>query len=183
MTKGIVLCGFMGAGKTHVGRYLARSLRYRFEDLDEIITSGSSMSIADMFARHGEAFFRQIERNYLRIHLGDTRRILSLGGGALQTQELIDEVKKSNILVFINPSFDIVLKRIAGKSKRPLVLDSDGNPKSLSQLRADLFPLYEKRLMYYKQAHIELIPQETWSPAESASELLKCIKTYDVTSH
>lgn len=179
MTKGIVLCGFMGAGKTHLGRNIARALHYRFDDLDELISTGTGMRIPEIFTRHGEPFFRQMERNYLRLHASESQRVLSLGGGALQHEDLVSELKSHNLLVFVNPSFETILSRIAGNNKRPLVLAASGKPKTTAQLRQDLLPLFEKRLPLYKQAHIEFVPDPVWSADQSSSALLNRIQLFD----
>ena len=104
-----------------------------------------------------------------------------MGGGSLSDQEIVNLIKSSNRLIFISPTFDEILKRIHGKRKRPLVLDQGGQPKSINQLKTDLKPLYEKRYVYYSQAHIILEPEPEWDPKRSAEELISQLNKFDET--
>jgi shikimate kinase len=181
MTQGIVLCGFMGAGKSHVGKLIAGRLGFRFEDLDDTIITLEAMPIAEIFERHGQDHFRKLELLYLQERIDQRERILSLGGGSLQNQDVVDALKKHNLLVFINPHFDQIIDRVAGKSKRPLVLKETGALKSVEELRADLYPLFQQRLQYYTQAHIEFVPQREWDLYQSASILIQKICEHGYT--
>lgn len=179
MSKGLVLCGFMGAGKTKLGCLLAGMLSYRFEDLDEEIQKYEGRSIPEIFALAGESAFRDMERHYLERKVQDRDRILSLGGGAMQDQTVTDLILAHNLLIFIDPEFDTIITRIAGNPKRPLVVMPDGSPKSDGMLRAELYPLYEARRTFYNQAHIRFCPEPGWSALTSANKLLELVKEHD----
>jgi shikimate kinase len=181
MTQGIVLCGFMGAGKSHVGKLVAGRLGFRFEDLDDIITTLEAMPIAEIFERHGQDHFRKLEMQYLQERIDQKERVLSLGGGSLQNQEVVDAIKAHNLMVFINPSFDEIIERVAGKRKRPLVLNDTGAPKSVEELHADLYPLFQQRLRFYSQADVEFVPQKEWDLYQSASILIQKICEHGYT--
>ncbi len=174
----LVLCGFMGSGKSRLGRYLASKLQIKFEDLDECIQHEIQLSIPQIFEKFGQDYFRSLEREMIQRKVLDKNRVLSLGGGSLSSQKLVDFIKENNLLVFIDPGFDDLISRIQGKSKRPLVMNADGSFKTKGELKADLLPLYESRIDFYRQAHIQFKPEPVWSPEKSGSELLRLITSY-----
>lgn len=166
----------MGSGKSRIGRLLAGRLGLRFEDLDELITEVAGDSIKGIFSTLGEAKFREMERELLYSKLQDTHRVLSLGGGALSAPEVVDNIKKDNVLVFISPPFEELLIRIQGNKKRPLVLDANGSPKSISELERDLRPLYDKRCELYTMANVIFNTNPAWDPYQATSELLQLLR-------
>lgn len=177
-TTNVVLCGFMGSGKSRLGRYLASKLQIKFEDLDECLQNELQMTISQIFTKFGQDYFRRLERDLLLRKSNDRNRVLSLGGGSLSSQKVVDDIKENNILVFIAPEFNDLISRIQGKSKRPLVMHEDGSFKSKQELTTDLYPIYESRLDYYTQAHITFKPNTEWSPEKSGSELFKLITSF-----
>ncbi|HAC15590.1 MAG TPA: hypothetical protein DCE78_06555 [Bacteroidetes bacterium] len=181
MNRKIVLCGFMGSGKSHIGRLVAEKLGLKFYDLDTLIQKDQGLRIAEIFSNYGESKFREIERSLLLSNLGDEQRILSLGGGSLSDQNIVDLIKSENILIFISPPLDEIVKRIHGKKKRPLVMDESGQPKSINQLKIDLKALYDQRYVYYSQANIILQTDPEWDPIRSAEELISLLKKFDET--
>ena len=181
MKHKIVICGFMGSGKSHIGRLVAEKLGLKFHDLDSMIQKNLGLKITELFSKYGEAKFRELEREFLLRNLDIDHRILSLGGGSLSDQEVVDQVKSENILIFISPPFDEIVKRIHGKKKRPLVLNETGQPKSINQLKIDLKALYERRYVYYSQADITLKTDPEWDPNRSAEELISLLSNFDET--
>lgn len=178
MDKGIVFCGFMGAGKSRIGWLTSGRLGYRFEDLDEIISKSEQTSITDIFNKYGEEYFRELELKHLYQKICDSDRILSLGGGTLQNQQIVDDIKKENTLVFIAPQFSEIVKRIQGNNKRPLVMNKDGTPKSNKELTDELFTLYNKRLPYYEQSDITLSTEPSWDSIQSSNYLIQLLKEH-----
>lgn len=178
MSKGIVICGFMGAGKSRIGRMLAGRLGYRFDDLDQIISQMENQSISEIFEQKGEAYFRNLEAEYIKSKANESNRVLSLGGGSLQNQEIVQIVKASNCLVFINTSFETILDRIHGKSKRPLVLHQNGEYKSREELKNDLMPLFQKRLEFYDKADVTLTTEPEWDALQATGILLNKLHEY-----
>jgi shikimate kinase len=178
MNKGIVFCGFMGAGKSRIGWLTSGRLGYRFEDLDEIISKSEQTSIPDIFNKFGEKHFRELELKYLYQKVCDTDRILSLGGGTLQDQQVVDDIKKENTLVFIAPQFSEIVKRIQGNSKRPLVMNKDGSAKTYNELTDELLILYDKRLVFYEQSDIILRTEPSWDSFQSSNYLIQLLKQH-----
>jgi shikimate kinase len=150
----ICLTGFMGSGKSTVGRLLAAQLAWRFADLDEEIERESGLSISRIFAQKGEAVFREIEHNCLARILGsasarETRLVLALGGGTFAQPRgaaLIRELGAGQrgsaaAVIWLDCPADDLLRRCVLMGDRPLFRDE-----------ASFRKLYEERLPYYRQA-------------------------------
>lgn len=136
----VYLCGFMGCGKSHVGRQLAAALRREFIDLDRYIVNAERMTIPMIFEKYGEPHFRKLEAQYIR-ELSDNK-VVATGGGALINDETAEYARQSGLSVYINTSFEICYSRIKGDANRPLVVNN-----SKEQLRE----LYGKRAVIYKR--------------------------------
>lgn len=126
-TPGIYLAGFMGSGKSTVGRMLAEELGWRFADLDADIESRQRASISDLFAQRGEAEFRRIETEALRWRIADIRRgqplVLALGGGAFTIDENVELMNENGITIWIDTPLEVMKQRVAGHDHRPLARD------------------------------------------------------------
>ena len=144
--RAVCLIGFMGAGKTAVGRVLARQLGWRFVDLDDEIERAAGRSIATIFRTAGEAEFRRIEAEQLKLWLKRLQTgkstVAALGGGAFVQKENAEMLRQANVpAVFLDAPLEELLQRCreqAGRA-RPL-LDSD--PEALAILYAERRPLY-----------------------------------------
>lgn len=136
----VYLCGFMGCGKSHIGRQLAFELDKRFVDLDRYIVSEEGMTIPEIFDKFGEPHFRELEAKYIRQLSGGN--IVATGGGALINDETARYARESGMSVFINTSFDICYDRIKGDTNRPLVMNNT---------RDQLEELYNKRAEIYRR--------------------------------
>lgn len=136
----IYLCGFMGCGKSHIGKLLASQLDMPFTDLDRYIVKAEGMSIPEIFEKYGEPHFRSLEAKYIRELSGGN--VVATGGGALINDETAQFAQQSGISVYINTSFDLCYKRIKGDRNRPLVVNN--TPEQLREL-------YNKRDVIYRQ--------------------------------
>ena len=122
----IVLMGFMGAGKSTIGRLLAAELGWTFLDLDTLLEARAGASIPDLFALHGEAHFRRLESSALAAALGMSRVVLALGGGTpeLLTNRLLLEQTPETLPVFLNAPFETVYDRCLLQAlDRPVLAD------------------------------------------------------------
>lgn len=140
----IVLVGLMGAGKTAVGKRLAHKLGVGFVDSDHAIEAASGMSVADIFARYGEAEFRALERRVIQRLLTDrTAGVVALGGGAFVDPETRQLVLERGHVVWLKADVDVLVERTARKpGKRPLL--ASGDPRAvLQELAARRTPFYE----------------------------------------
>jgi shikimate kinase len=124
----LVLTGFMGAGKTTVGRLLAARLNWEFLDLDAYIESRSGLSVPSIFAIHGEAHFRQLESTALASALGRNRLVLALGGGAPEvlTNRLLLEQTPATSTIFLDAPFPELFDRCMMQALNPTPASATG---------------------------------------------------------
>jgi shikimate kinase len=161
--KRIVLTGFMGAGKTTVGLLLAKQLAWRFLDVDVEIESAFGATIAQLFAEHGEPWFRQLEHETIGLLLKSNSTVLALGGGAIEdprTRALLLSSQETR-LVHLEATLETVLLRCQGtESLRPILQD-----------QANLESRYLLRLPLYRESH-HSIPVDSLPPAEIVQAIL-----------
>jgi shikimate kinase len=121
MERNIALVGFMGTGKTTLGRSLAERLNMQFLDTDELIEKASGMPVSDLFLWKGELFFRELERQV--IAEASTRRsaVIAVGGGAVESIEVRRQLKNSCLVVLLTADTGAILERTAGNTGRPLL--------------------------------------------------------------
>ena len=110
--KSVVLIGLMGAGKTAIGRRLATRLGLRFIDADSEIERAAGQSVSDIFAEHGEEYFREGERKVIARLLDDGPQVLATGGGAYINSETRKIVAKNGVSVWLKADLDILLERL-----------------------------------------------------------------------
>lgn len=167
--KTVVLVGMMGAGKTAVGKELARMLSVPFLDSDEEIVAAAAMSIAEIFERDGEEFFRAREAEVIARLLRGRPGVLSVGGGAFlreQTRELISELGAS---VWLKADLDLLWSRVRQKTTRPLLMTA--NP------RATLAGLLAEREPVYAKADLIVETQPAYAIADTARAVLERLAT------
>ena len=123
----IALTGFMGAGKTVVGRGLALCLGWGFVDLDAVIEAGEGASIREIFTRHGEGYFREREKAALEEVLDGSGQVIALGGGAVVDPDNRRLLKERSLLIWLRVAPPTVLRRTMGDGDRPL-LQAGGPP-------------------------------------------------------
>lgn len=146
LKKTVVMVGMMGAGKTAVGTAVARQLNVPFLDSDEEIVKAANRSIAEIFARDGEPFFRARETEVLSRLLRGEPCILSTGGGAFLSPVNRDLIAEAGVSVWLRADLDLLWQRVRHKTTRPL-LRTDNPRETLCQL-------YEARVPLYAQAEI-----------------------------
>ena len=159
----VVLTGFMGSGKTTVGPLVASRLGWRFVDVDDVIEAESAASISELFARDGEASFREREHKTIaRLVAGDTL-VLALGGGAIERAETRNLLLTApdTILVHLEVKLATTLARCQGtEHTRPVLAD-----------QANLAIRYQRRLPLYRMAHVS-IPVDKLTPEQVAVAIL-----------
>jgi shikimate kinase len=140
--RSIVLVGMMGAGKSSVGRRLAVRLSIPFTDADAEIEKAADMSIADIFARHGEAHFRSGEARVIARLLESGPQVLATGGGAFMNADTRALMKLKGVSIWLHAEFDVLLRR-TGKRRndRPLLQTAD-SAETLRELLAQREPTY-----------------------------------------
>jgi shikimate kinase len=118
--RSIVLVGMMGAGKSSVGRRLAARLGIRFVDADAEIESAAGMTIAEIFAKHGEPDFRAGEKRVIARLLDNGPQVLATGGGSIVDQNTRDLIHIKGISVWLKADLDVLMKRTRRRNDRPL---------------------------------------------------------------
>lgn len=122
-TDKIYLVGFMAAGKTSVARALGARLGWRAEDIDELIEARERRTVADIFARQGEPYFRGVEREILRLVLPLRHAIVATGGGTFQDPENRAAINMDGLSIWLDVPFEELLARIPADGRRPLAAD------------------------------------------------------------
>ncbi len=131
----VVLVGFMGSGKSSVGRKLARSLNTSFVDSDLKVEETLGMTIATSFRIHGERYFRRIEAETIRGLLSEGDAVVALGGGSLEDEGTL-ALLEGQFVAYLNVSFEISMERIRGDVNRPLVQSDELESRYLRRLSA-----------------------------------------------
>lgn len=137
----IVIVGMMGAGKTSVGKRLAQQLGLSFEDADHEIERAAGMTIPEIFATHGEAYFRSGEVRVIARMLETQTKVLATGGGAFMNDETRAAIKAHSVSIWLKAEFDLLMRRVRKRATRPLLQtpDPDGTMRALIALR---YPVY-----------------------------------------
>lgn len=162
--KNIVLTGFMGAGKTEVGRELSNILGWKVIDVDDEIVRERGTTINEIFERFGEHAFREIETEMIRRVSQNRNVIISTGGGAVLREENMSTLRKNGVIIFLAVTAETVLRRTSGNDERPLLKVED----PLERIRE----LLEFRRPYYEKADI-MIDTEGKTPRLIAEEILE----------
>lgn len=174
MTKRpVFLTGFMGVGKTRVGRILACELGRCFLDTDRMIEQRVGKTIAEIFADEGEAHFRQLERACVLETCQRPDAVVALGGGAITCADNVAAVRCAGILVCLKADVETIFARVRRRSNRPLLAGLDPQAQ-----RAKIESLLRERAPYYDQAHIELYTTQAQTPEGTAGQLLDLLENY-----
>ncbi len=139
--RSIVLVGMMGTGKTSIGRRLAAALSLPFVDADVEIETAAGMTIPEIFARHGEAYFRDGERRVIARILADGQRVLATGGGAFITPTTRDRVAESGVSVWLKADAEVLARRVRKRANRPLLHTRDPE-QTIRELSEQRDPIY-----------------------------------------
>ena len=139
--RSIVLIGLMGAGKTAVGRRLANRLDLPFIDADTEIEAAAGGTISEIFAEHGEAYFRQGERKVIGRLLDSGPQVLATGGGAFMAPETRASIKAHGVSVWLRADLKVLLKRVGRRDNRPLLAAGDPG-EVMKRLMEKRYPVY-----------------------------------------
>lgn len=137
----LVLCGFMGTGKTAVGRLLAGRLQRDFVDLDDLIVARAGVSIPELFARGGEAGFREAERAAVAVAASRRRLVIATGGGVPLDPHNLEVLGRHGILCCLRARPETIIARLAGDQTRPLLngTDRESRIRELLAARAEAY--------------------------------------------
>ncbi|MEM1360107.1 MAG: shikimate kinase [Pseudomonadota bacterium] len=141
LNKTVVMIGMMGAGKTAVGGAVARKLDVRFTDLDHEIEEASNLTIAELFEKYGENYFREKETQVLTRLLEDPPHILSTGGGAYLFARNRRVIARYGVALWLQADVELLWSRVRNKSTRPL-LKTENPLETLKALNEERQPIY-----------------------------------------
>ena len=158
----VYLIGFMGSGKTTIGRELAARIDVPFFDLDELIESSEQMSVKEIFGEQGEPYFRKRERDLLRSTKYLERAVIATGGGTFTFDENIQFIKAEGLSVYLSAPYALLRLRVGDKAaERPLFRDD-----------TSAHELYASRIRYYRMCDITIDVREEETPAEIVERLM-----------
>lgn len=169
LRRSVVLVGMMGSGKTAVGRVLAARLGVPFLDSDAAIEEAAKASIAEIFARDGEPFFRDREAEVLARLLSGPPAVVSTGGGAFMAERNRLVIADRGVALWLDADLGTLWDRVRHKDTRPLLRTPD--PKGT------LAALYEKRVPVYRLAELSVKAEPGYSVEETASRALAVLAT------
>lgn len=162
--RNLILFGFMGTGKSTVGRIAAGRLQLPFVDMDAEIEARTARTIADIFAKDGEAAFRSMERELVVELAGRGGQVISTGGGVVLDRRNIEDFSRTGFLVCLTAHEDELIRRLAGARNRPLLDDVDRD----ARLRA----LFRARRQFYESIP-NTIDTTRLSPRDTAAAVVR----------
>lgn len=163
--KTVYLCGFMGCGKSTIGKILARRNGCVFVDMDDYIVEREGMTIPQIFAEKGEKYFRDTETAVIG-ELAQKSCVIACGGGAMLKKENADIAAENGIVVYIDIPFEVCYERISGDTNRPLVMNNT---------KEQLEEVYNGRVPIYK-ANSTITVDGVGSADEIAARIIETIK-------
>ena len=166
--KNIVLTGFMGTGKTTIGKLLSEKLSFPFFDTDKIIEQNTEMSIPRLFEKLGEKEFRNYETEVVKLLSGTEGCVISCGGGIVLNKINMDLLSKNGIIVYLNASIDTIVKRIVDDKNRPIIAAME-NPKT------EIEKLFNKRKQFY-QRHNFSFDVDNLAPDTIVTNIINAVK-------
>jgi len=137
----VILIGFMGSGKSSVGKLLADKLQCKFIDMDDEIEIGEKKSINEIFDEYGEDHFREIETSYLEKLLTKKNKVIATGGGVILKEENISILQRIGTVIFLHTKYEALLKNLEGDTNRPL-LQKDNAEQVIKNLLNKREPIY-----------------------------------------
>lgn len=165
--KNIILCGFMGCGKSTVGKLLAKKMGVSFVDMDAYIENKSQMTVKEIFEKHGESYFRDLEYDAC-VKLSKTGdKVIAAGGGTLTFPRNVDVFKKNGLILFLDVSYKALCTRLKNDTSRPLLQCENRNEK--------IKELLDKRMPVYKSVADYVIKGDL-PPNKVVPQIIKFIK-------
>jgi len=159
----IYLVGFMAAGKTTVARALASRLGWRAEDIDELIEARERRTVADIFARNGEPYFRTLEREILRLLLPLRHAVVATGGGTFMDPDNRAAINMDGVSIWLDVPFDELIARLPADGRRPMAAD-----------RTQMERLFAMRQAAYANARVRIDARGV-HPEEVADRIIESV--------
>lgn len=161
----IVLTGFMGTGKTTVGKRLARRLGWKFVDIDSLIVASAKESVANIFAEHGEAVFRRLEKRAIRRAVRGEKQVIATGGGAFVNPESRQMLRSTGPAICLTAQPKAILQRVGSNlAGRPMLAGSTSPLARIQHLMAQRAPAYAKADLTIDTSHLSVddVVERVW---------------------
>lgn len=146
--KNIVLTGFMGTGKSTVGKVVASRLNFKFVDIDEVIETRTKLTISDIFSKYGEQYFRQLEKEAVKEFSQKEGLVIATGGGVVLDPENMVNLKTNGLVILLKASPEVIFRNVSKDQNRPLLKSED-----VMERIKELLKIREE---YYKNNHYEI---------------------------
>ena len=169
MKENIILIGFMGVGKTSLGKLLASKLGRGFIDLDEKIERDSGLTIPKIFETYGEKYFRELEKAAVKEVSARRNIVIATGGGTVKDEENLQLLKNSGVIICLTTEPEEILRRTEKRGERP-VLDGGG-----SERLETIKKLLAEREKFYSQADFH-VDTTDWSPLQIVNKICDMLK-------
>lgn len=166
MKENIALIGFMGSGKTTVGRLLAKQLEMKFVDIDKIIAAREKKSISDIFQEDGEQYFRQKEREIILEESTRNNVVISTGGGSIIDNENMKHLQNTCFIVYLDATVACIYDRVKNSKHRPLL-------QNIRNLEQHIKEMLEKRRFLYEFSANYKVPIYRQSNLYDTVEMIK----------
>ncbi|MCG7492336.1 shikimate kinase [Thalassobius sp. Cn5-15] len=178
LKKTVVLVGMMGAGKTAVGKALSAKVGVPFRDSDAEIVAAANMEIAEIFARDGEAFFREKESQVIERLLGEEPCVLSTGGGAFLSERNRDAIAAEGVAVCLQADLQLLWNRVKHKDTRPLLRTADpfATLSEIYAARAPVYALADLKVPVEPSYSIETTCDKVVDALVTRQDVLECMK-------
>ncbi len=141
--KSLVLVGMMGTGKSTIGKEVAKKLKIEFVDTDTLIEDETNLTIAEIFKKNGEKYFRELEEKIFLKIKNDKGKIISVGGGAFINDVIRKRILKEYLSIWLNMDEDLIISRIKRNAKKRPMVDQNNIEKSIKNLKKTRDPIYK----------------------------------------
>jgi shikimate kinase len=141
--KSLVLVGMMGTGKSTIGKEVAKKLKIEFVDTDKLIEDEANLTIAEIFKKNGEKYFRELEEKIFLKIKNDKEKIISVGGGAFINDAIRKKILKEYLSIWLNMNEDLIISRIKRNAKKRPMVDQNNIEKSIKNLKKTRDPIYK----------------------------------------
>ncbi len=170
MLDNIVLVGFMGTGKTSVGKVLSKKLKRALVDVDTFIEKKQKMTIREIFERRGELFFRELEKKAVAEIAKSKKHVITTGGGAVVDPANVDALKASGVLVALTATPETIYARVRFSRTRPLLSENEDPLGQIKRLLSSREPYYAKSDLF--------VPTDGMKPSAVADQIVALLKKH-----
>jgi shikimate kinase len=158
LNKNLVFLGMMGSGKSSIGSLVSKKLDLSFIDIDSVIVKNTGMTVSEVFEKKGEDYFRNLEEKITLKSLKKIKNVISLGGGGFINAKIRKEILTNHLSFWLNWDESILIRRIKGSKKRPLVFKStDQEIRTLIKSRSKIYSNAQFKINCNKLTKTEIV--------------------------